>query len=221
MKIGVIAGTGFEDLSSIEGIDLIISRHGREHSISPSNVPYRKNILKMKDNDITHILSITACGSLREELNPGTIVFPNQVIDRTYKRDNFLYDKITHISMGEPFSIDLRIQLEEAAKKANIKYATNKTLVVIEGLRFSTLAESLLYKSWNCDIINMTTMPEATFAKEAGMEYHPIALVTDYDCWKKGEEVTYEKIKETLRLNKEKALELIKVFIALFRRKNG
>jgi 5'-methylthioadenosine phosphorylase len=203
----------------MDGVDLLISRHGPNHDISPTNVPYKENMIKMKDAGITHIFSITACGSLRERLDPGTIVLPDQVIDRTYKRENTIFeDKVIHTPMAEPFSKDMRRWVDESLCRKNkeaffLKYQVGGVLIVIEGLRFSTKAESNLYRSWGCDIINMTTMPEATFAKELGMEYQPIALVTDYDCWKEGEEVTFEKVREQLRLNREKTLKLMKVVL--------
>jgi 5'-methylthioadenosine phosphorylase len=220
MKLGIIGGSGFESLTKFAGVDCVISRHGKKHNISPSNVDYVGNIKKMMKKGITHIISLTACGSLREELSPGTIVTPSQIIDKTYKRENTLYkNKVVHTSFGEPFDEDLRNKLEEATNECNFPVYPNRTLITIEGPRFSSKAESNLYRNLGGDIINMTTMPEAILAKEAGIKYQPLALVTDYDCWKEDEEeVTFEIVKKRLRENSLNALLVLEEFI--YRRLN-
>ena len=209
MKLGIIAGSGLEDLKKLNGISLVISRHGQQHNTSPSQVPYKNQMLAMANANITHILSMTACGSLRENLCPEMFILPDQVIDRTYKRSNTILNDVVHTAMADPFSKELADIIESSLVKLKLPYARNKTLVTIEGPRFSTRAESKMYRQLGFDIINMTTMPEAIFAKELGIQYQPIAMVTDYDCWKKGEDVTFEKIKSVMSDNRENAIALL------------
>ena len=209
MKLGIIAGSGLEDLEELDGVELVISRHGQYHNISPSSVQYKNHMLAMQDKNVTHILALTACGSLREELCPGMFVLPDQVADRTYLRANTILHKVNHVSMANPFSEELVNIIEKSLLNLNLSYAKNKTLVTIEGPRFSTRAESNMYRQLGFDIINMTTMPEAIFAKELGIEYQPIAMVTDYDCWKDGEEVTFEKVKAVMKKNRKDAIALL------------
>ena len=209
MKLGIIAGSGLEDLKKLNGISLVISRHGQQHNTSPSQVPYKNQMLAMAKANITHILAMTACGSLRENLCPGMFILPNQVVDRTYKRSNTILNDVVHTAMADPFSEELVNVIEKSLLNLNLSYARNKTLVTIEGPRFSTRAESKMYRQLGFDIINMTTMPEAIFAKELGIEYQPIAMVTDYDCWKGGEEVTFEKVKEVMKKNRKDAIALL------------
>jgi len=211
VKIGIIGGTGVYDpailsgtkevkvhtpygptsdmflTGKFSGIDVVfLPRHGKNHSLNPSNVPYRANIWALKQLGVTHILAPTAVGSLKENIKPGDIVFPDQFIDRTTNRKSTFYEgsQVCHISTAEPFCVNLRGLLTKVAKSLSIKYHSKATCVVIEGPRFSTRAESQLYQSWKADIINMTMVPECVLAREAEICYQSIAMVTDYDCWK-------------------------------------
>ena len=166
-------------------------RHGRNHNISPTHVNYRANVYALKEEGCTHVIVTTACGSLREEIHPGDVVLLDQFIDRTTKRTLTFYDGtpgapegICHMQMGEPFCKHTRAVIARAADILGITCHPRGTAVTIEGPRFSTRAESDLYRSWGCDVVNMTTVPEVTLAKELGLCYSSIALPTDYDCWK-------------------------------------
>ncbi|MBI2656569.1 S-methyl-5'-thioadenosine phosphorylase [Candidatus Woesearchaeota archaeon] len=230
IKIGIIGGSGLEDprilkdakeinvktkfgnpssaLTSgkINNVDVVtISRHGKKHSIMPSNVNYRANIMALKEQGCTHIIATTACGSLREEIKPGHLVFCDQFIDRTTKRASTFYDagKVCHIPMAEPFCRKLRKILADAASKMKLEHHKKGTVVTIEGPRFSTKAESHMYRQWNADVINMSTVPEAVLAREAGICYAIVAMSTDYDCFLEDRpEVT---IKEVLKVMKQNA----------------
>ncbi|MBI2650894.1 S-methyl-5'-thioadenosine phosphorylase [Candidatus Woesearchaeota archaeon] len=238
IKVGIIGGSGLEDpkilkeakeinastkfgkpssfLTSgkISNIDLVIlSRHGKKHSINPSNVNYRANILALKEQGCTHIIATTACGSLRESIKPGHIVFADQFIDRTSKRHQTFYDsnKVCHISVAEPFCPQLRKIMAETAKRLKIPYHEKGTMVTIEGPRFSTRAESNLFRSWGCDTINMTTVPECVLAREAGICYQPIAMSTDYDCFM--EDKAAVSVDEILKVMKENAEKVKKILL--------
>ena len=175
---------------------ILMHRHGRKHNLSPTAVNYRANIYALKEEGCTHLIATTACGSLQEHIHPGEVVLIDQFIDRTTKRSPTLFDGtpgaplgICHMQMGEPFCNHTRSVIARAAESLNIKCHTEGTVVTIEGPRFSSKAESILYRSWGCDVVNMTTIPEVTLAKEAGLCYASIALPTDYDSWR-GEPVS-------------------------------
>lgn len=169
----------------------MLSRHGRKHQLMPSQVNYRANIEALRLQGCTHVIVTTACGSLREEICPGDIVIMDQFIDRTYRRETTFYDGkdgspggICHIQMDRPFCTRTRSVLIQAAKDLGLRYHDSGTTVTIEGPRFSSKAESNMFRGWSCDIVNMTTVPEVCLAKEAGLCYASIGLATDYDCWK-------------------------------------
>ena len=166
-------------------------RHGRKHHLMPSFINFRANIHALKQEGCTHVIATTACGSLREHIHPGDVVILDQFIDRTFKRELTFYDGkpgspagICHIQMDTPFCKKTRSVLIKAAQKLQLKCHEKGTTVTVEGPRFSSKAESFLFRSWGCDIVNMTTVPEVCLAKEAGLCYASIALPTDYDCWK-------------------------------------
>ncbi len=197
----------------INGIEVVIlSRHGYKHEYCPTTIPYKANIFALKKLECKAIIATSACGSLREEIVPGSLSFPNQFIDRTTKREQSftMHEKVIHESMAEPFSKKLREILIKKSEELGFEFSAETTLVTIEGPRFSTRAESELFRSWNCDLINMTTVPEVCLAKEEGIPYQVINLVTDYDCWRENEEaVTFEMVMKTMKENAEKVKKLI------------
>jgi len=185
----------------------ILSRHARDHSITPTHVNNRANIYALKDYGCTGILATTACGSLREEILRGDIVFPDQFLDFTKRRINTFHDHFEtgvtgHIAMADPFSEDLRKKLILSAETLNLSYHPTGTVVTIEGPRFSTRAESVMFRILGADLINMSIAPEAALANEAGIPYAVIALSTDYDAWKHDEEpVTWAEILKVFEEN--------------------
>ena len=190
----------------INNIDVaILTRHGKKHSIMPSNVNFRANIMALKEQGCTHIIATTACGSLREEIKPGHLVFCDQFIDRTTKRASTFYDtdKVCHIPMAEPFCAKLRSILSESASETGLEYHKKGTVITIEGPRFSTKAESHMYRQWNADVINMSTVPEVVLAREAGICYAIVAMSTDYDCFM--EDRPHVTIDEVLKVMKQNA----------------
>ncbi|MFA5021678.1 MAG: S-methyl-5'-thioadenosine phosphorylase [Patescibacteria group bacterium] len=234
IKIGIIGGSGLDDpkllsdfkdleidtpfgkptslltCGKLNGIDVcIIARHGKEHKIPPTAVNFRANIQALKDQGCNYIIATTACGSLRQEINRGHVVIPDQFIDFTRHRAVTFFEEFPggagnakHTPMADPFSKDLRKLLIESCKKLNIAHHDKGTVVTIEGPRFSTRAESHMFRSWGGDIINMSIAPEAILANEAGIPYAAIAMSTDYDCWKKDEKpVTWEEILEIFEKN--------------------
>lgn len=236
IKIGVIGGSGLDDPKillkprekeietpfgkpsgkltegEIEGKQVIIlARHGKKHSIPPSLVPYRANILALKSEGCTHILATTACGSLKEKMKPGDLVFIDQFIDFTKQRKStFFEDKVVHTPMAQPFNLKLRQLLTETAKDLKLTHHSTGTIITIEGPRFSTKAESLMFRNWGVDLINMSTVPEVVLANELGIPYQSIAMVTDYDCWKEGEKsVSFDLILERVQKNSEKVKKLL------------
>ena len=206
-------------LGSIADVPVVIlSRHGPGHSINPTNVNYRANISALKEEGCTHILAATACGSLRERIAPGHFVFPDQFIDRTTKRITTFFDgsDVRHVSMGEPFSSGMRSCLVEACKSLGFEHHNGGTVVTIEGPRFSTKAESMMFRSWGCDIINMSTVPEIVLARELDLQYQSMAMSTDYDCWHESEEeVTMEMIYAVMEKNVNNVKKLIEQVIPL------
>ena len=196
-----------------------LPRHARGHKVSPTNINFRANIDALKQLGVTDIISVSAVGSLKEELDPGTFVLVDQFIDRTFARTKtFFTDEIVaHVSMAKPTSEGLSNSCEEALKQLKIKYKRGGTYLVMEGPQFSTLAESNLYRSWNADVIGMTNMPEAKLAREAEIRYSTVAMVTDYDCWhQKHEAVDVEMVIKVLLKNASNAKEMIKLVIENF-----
>ncbi len=236
VKIGIIGGSGLDDpeilkqaseikvetpygpptsnltCGVIEGVEVvIIARHGKNHSIFPSGVNFRSNIWALKDQGCTHVLGTTAVGSLREEIKPGHLVFPNQFIDHTKKREVTFFDEdvVVHTPMAEPFCPQLIDVCASSAERLHIPFHKNKTVITIEGPRFSTRAESYMFRSWNADVINMSTVPEVNLAREKKMHYAAIAMSTDYDCWREGEEpVTWEMIMKIMQKNADNVIKL-------------
>ena len=249
LKIGIIGGSGMEDPAFINDYSsktvstpygdpsseliicnmadvpvAILFRHGPGHSINPSNVNNRANIWSLKEEGCTHVLALTACGSLRERIEPGHFVFPDQFIDRTTKRISTYFDgsDVQHISMGKPFSAELRNCLAQACDDLEFAHHNGGTVVTIEGPRFSTKSESMLFRSWGCDVINMSTVPEICLARELELEYQSIAMSTDYDCWHESEEeVTMEMIFAVMEKNVNNVKKLIEHSIPLIKKDLG
>jgi len=196
-----------------------LPRHARGHKISPTNINFRANIDAMKQLGVTDIISVSAVGSLKGNLEPGKFVIIDQFIDRTFSRNKTFFDEeiVAHVSMAKPTSPGLSNCCEAALKKLNIKYQKNGTYVVMEGPQFSTLAESNMYRSWNADVIGMTNMPEAKLAREAEIRYCTVAMVTDYDCWHPDhDEVDVTMVIKTLTKNAANAQNMIKEVIKSF-----
>ena len=196
-----------------------LPRHGRGHAISPSNINFRANIDALKQIGVTDIVSVSAVGSLKEDLRPGKFVIVDQFIDRTFARSKSFFDDeiVAHVSMAYPTSNGLMNSCEEAIKQENIEYQRGGTYIVMEGPQFSTLAESNLYRSWNADVIGMTNMPEAKLAREAEIRYASVSMVTDFDCWHPDHEnVDVQQVIKVLLGNAEKAKKMIKNIIYNF-----
>ena len=196
-----------------------LPRHSRGHKINPTNINFRANIDAMKQLGVTDIISVSAVGSLKEDLNPGKFVIVDQFIDRTFSRIKTFFDEeiVAHVSMAKPTSPGLSECCEAALKKLNISHQIGGTYVVMEGPQFSTLAESNLYRSWNADVIGMTNMPEAKLAREAEIRYASVSMVTDYDCWHPDHEnVDVQQVIKVLLGNAEKAKNMIKNLIDNF-----
>jgi len=196
-----------------------LPRHGRGHTISPTKINFRANIDALKQLGVTDIVSVSAVGSLQEDLSPGKFVIIDQFIDRTFARNKTFFDDeiVAHVSMAHPTSNGLMNSCEEAIKQENIEYQRGGTYVVMEGPQFSTLAESRLYRSWNADVIGMTNMPEAKLAREAEIRYASVSMVTDFDCWHPDHEnVDVQKVVKVLLSNAEKAKGMIKNIINNF-----
>ncbi len=197
-----------------------IPRHSRGHKISPSKINFRANIDAMKQLDVTDIISVSAVGSLKENLEPGEFIIIDQFIDRTFARVKTFFDEeiVAHVSMAKPTSAGLSKCCEAALNKLNIKNKFGGTYVVMEGPQFSTLAESNLYRSWGADVIGMTNMPEAKLAREAEIRYCTVAMVTDYDCWHPDhDEVDVTMVIKTLMQNAANAQNMIKEIIKTFK----
>jgi 5'-methylthioadenosine phosphorylase len=190
-----------------------LPRHGRGHRIPPSEINFRANIDVLKRAGVTDVISVSAVGSLREHLRPGTFVIVDQFIDRTFARNKSFFGTglVAHVSMAHPVCSRLGDHLEAAARDADIEVARGGTYLVMEGPQFSSLAESELYRSWNCDVIGMTNMPEAKLAREAELCYATVAMVTDFDCWHPNhDDVTVDAIVKVLLGNADKARSLVK-----------
>lgn len=235
--LGVIGGSGIYDLPGLEkvreeriptpwgepsaplrigeiaGLPVVfLSRHDKGHRLAPSDINYRANIDALKRAGVTDLVSLSACGSLKEELPPGTFVLVDQFVDRTFMRASSFFGKgcVAHVSMAHPVSPRLRIHLAEAARAAGIDVVRGGTYVCIEGPQFSSLAESLTYKSLGYSVIGMTNMPEAKLAREAEICYATVAMVTDFDCWHPDHDaVTVQDVIKVLVENAEKARRLV------------
>ena len=244
IKLAIIGGSGLYDVEEFKGRELIkintpwgnpsdkilkttynskeiyfLPRHGRGHFISPSKINFRANIDALKQLGVTDIISVSAVGSLKEDLPPGKFVIVDQFIDRTFARDKTFFDEeiVAHVSMAHPTSNGLMNACEEAIKKENIEYQRGGAYIVIEGPQFSTLAESNLYRSWGADVIGMTNMPEAKLAREAEIRYASVSMVTDFDCWHPDHEsVDVQQVIKVLLANAEKAKTMIKNIIDNF-----
>src|ERR1700733_2649968 len=235
--LGVIGGSGVYDLPGLEnkqtkviaspwgdpsgplltgeidGLPIVfLSRHDKGHRFSPSDINYRANIDVLKRSGVTDLVSLSACGSFKENLAPGTFVLIDQLVDRTHKRESSFFGKgcVAHVSMAHPVSPRLRIHIAEAARAEDIGIVRDGTYVCIEGPQFSTLAESLTYKTLGYAVIGMTNMPEAKLAREAEICYATVAMVTDFDCWHPDHDaVTVQDIIKVLIANAEKATRLV------------
>ena len=240
-KLAIIGGSGLYDVEEFKDRELLdvntpwgkpsdqllktkyngkevyfLPRHGRGHFISPSKINFRANIDALKQLGVSDIVSVSAVGSLKEDLPPGKFVLVDQFIDRTFGRNKTFFDEdiVAHVSMAHPTSKGLMNACEESIKKENISYQRGGTYVVMEGPQFSTLAESNLYRSWNVDVIGMTNMPEAKLAREAEIRYASVSMVTDYDCWHPDHEnVDVQQVIKVLLDNAAKAKSMIKNLI--------
>ncbi|KAF2350587.1 Methylthioadenosine phosphorylase (MTAP) [Trinorchestia longiramus] len=209
---------------TIAGVScVLLPRHGRGHTIHPSRVNYRANLWALKEAGCTHVLAATACGSLREHIKPGDFVTLNSFIDRTYKREVTFHDGsgdglpgILHLPMNEPFCPHTRALLEQACQASGVTCHKQGVMVTIEGPRFSTVAESNMFRVLGGDVINMTTVPEVILARELGLCYAAVAMATDYDCWRESTEpVSVEVVMATMRNNAEKAVAVLKAAVEL------
>jgi 5'-methylthioadenosine phosphorylase len=199
--------------AELDGLPVrFLPRHGRGHKVPPSAINFRANIDALKRAGVTDLVSVSACGSLKEELAPGHFVLVDQFIDRTFAREKSFFGPgcVAHVSMADPVSPLLAIELEKACTAEKIAFTKGGTYLVMEGPQFSTRAESSLYRSWGCDVIGMTNMPEAKLAREAEICYATVAMVTDYDCWHaEHAEVDVAAVIKVLHANVDKAHRLI------------
>lgn len=235
--LGVIGGSGIYDLPGLENsrwetvespwgdpsdqVHLgelagrtvaFLPRHGRGHKLAPSDINYRANIDVMKRLGVTDLVSMSACGSLKEDLAPGHFVLVDQFIDRTFARVKSFFGEgcVAHVSMAHPISPLLQSQVAEAADACGISYTKGGTYLAMEGPQFSSVAESELYRSWGCSVIGMTNMPEAKLAREAEICYTTVAMVTDYDCWHPDhDDVDVAAVIRVLNENRDKAQTLV------------
>jgi 5'-methylthioadenosine phosphorylase len=236
-KLGIIGGSGLYNMEGLEDSKWIkvntpwgspsdeilraklkgkeiffLPRHGRGHKINPSNINFRANIDALKQLGVTDIISMSAVGSLKENLEPGKFVIIDQFVDRTFARIKTFFDKeiVAHVSMAKPTSPGLMKTCEKVLKKLNISFQKGGTYLVMEGPQFSTLAESNFYRRWGLDVIGMTNMPEAKLAREAEIRYATVAMVTDFDCWHPDHEaVSVEQVIKTLLSNSEKSKKVV------------
>ena len=240
VKIGIIGGSGLDNpdilqnsrdlyvdtiygkpssllkIGKIHGKDVVLlARHGREHTIPGTQINFRANIQALKDIGCNYIISTTAVGSLREEIGRGDFVILDQFIDFTRHRkitfhESFKPHEPIHISMAEPFDRNLRKILIDSAEELGLKYHNKGTVITIEGPRFSTKAESKMFRLWGADVINMSIAPEVILANEIGIPYASIAMSTDFDCWKEDEDaVTWEEVLKVFKENSEKVTKLL------------
>lgn len=240
-RLGIIGGSGVYGMEGLEDLEwravespfgtpsdellfgrlgeqrlVFLPRHGRGHRIPPSEINYRANIDALKRAGATELLSVSAVGSLREDLEPGTFVLVDQFIDRTFAREKsfFTAGMVAHVSMAHPTCRRLSDGLEAAAKKCDIPVVHGGTYLCMEGPQFSSLAESRLYRSWGCDVVGMTNMPEAKLAREAEACYASVAMVTDFDCWHPDHDaVNVADVIRVLLNNATKAQGMLKTFV--------
>jgi len=236
--LGIIGGSGLYDIEGLEnprweniaspwgepsdavltgtfaGVEMaFLPRHGRGHIHSPTSINFRANIDVLKRAGVTDIISLSACGSFKEALSPGTFVFVDQFIDRTFAREKSFFGKgfVAHVSMAHPVCPKLMNALSDSAAALDLPHHRGGTYLTMEGPQFSSLAESNLYRSWGCDVIGMTNMPEAKLAREAEICYATVAMVTDYDCWHpEHDQVEVSTILSIMHKNAENARRLIK-----------
>src|ERR1700719_3484886 len=212
-------------IGQIDGLPVVfLSRHDQGHRHSPSDINYRANIDVLKRAGVTDLVSLSACGSFKENLPPGTFVLVEQFVDRTHKRESSFFGRgcVAHVSMAHPVSPRLRIHIGEAAMAEGIELVRDGTYVCIEGPQFSTLAESLTYKNLGYSVIGMTNMPEAKLAREAELCYATVAMVTDFDCWHPDHDhVTVEMIVGVLLANADRARALVKSVVPLLGESQG
>ena len=239
--IGIIGGSGIYDIDGLEDRQWVkaassfgdpsddiltgtlfgqpmafLPRHGRGHKIPPSEVNYRANIDALKRLGVTDVISLSAVGSLKEGLPPGTFVIVDQFIDRTFAREKSFFGRglVAHVSMAHPVCSRLGDRLQQAASEAGIAAVRGGTYLAMEGPQFSSLAESNLYRQWGCDVIGMTNMPEAKLAREAELCYASVAMVTDFDCWHPDHDaVTVDQIISVLLVNADKGRALVKQLV--------
>ena len=242
-KLAIIGGSGLYKIDGLEKIsedhittpwgntsDKIITlkynekeicflpRHGSNHTISPTKVNYRANIDALKQIGVTDIISISACGSLKENISPGQFVLVDQFIDRTHSREKSFFGEgvVVHVSMAKPTSDGLADACESSLKELNVNYHRGGTYLAMEGPQFSTLAECNVYRSWNADVIGMTNT-EAKLAREAEIRFLTVAMVTDYDCWHPDHDnVDVQMVLETLKKNADNAKNMIKLVLKRF-----
>ena len=201
----------FGDLNGQEMV--FLPRHGRGHRIPPSEINYRANIDALKRAGVTEIISVSAVGSLKEELKPGMFVIVDQFIDRTFAREKSFFTSglVAHVSMANPVCSRLGNHIQSAAKSIGIEIVRGGVYIAMEGPQFSSIAESELYRSWGCDVVGMTNMPEAKLAREAEMCYVSVAMVTDYDCWHtEHDNVSVDAMIKVLSANADNARSLVK-----------
>lgn len=198
---------------TFEGLDMVfLPRHGRGHVQSPSSINYRANIDALKRAGVTDVLSVSAVGSLKAELAPGTFVLVDQFIDRTFAREKSFFGPgmVAHVPFAHPTSAELTAVVAEAATDEGLRHVVGGTYICMEGPQFSTLAESNLYRSWGCSVVGMTAMPEAKLAREAELPYATVAMVTDYDCWHPDHDhVTVDAVIKVLQANIAGARKLV------------
>ena len=204
-------------VGTLEGVRVaFLARHGRGHRISPMEVNYRANIFALKSMGVQHVVSVSACGSLREHLHPGEVVVPSQLVDLTRRRENSFFGKglVAHVGVADPFCPRLQALLADAVEQAGGMVHRGGRFITVEGPRFSTRAESFTFRAWGMDIIGMTTSPEAFLAREAEMCYAVMAHVTDYDVWHESEEpVTVEMVVRILQRNTGLAQQAIQLLV--------
>ncbi|CUS31958.1 S-methyl-5'-thioadenosine phosphorylase [Candidatus Nitrospira nitrificans] len=244
VTVGVIGGSGLYDIEgmtstrsirvrtpfgapsdaitvgSLEGIRVaFLSRHGRGHLLNPSGINYRANIFALKSLGVSHVISVSAVGSMKESIHPGDVVVPDQFIDLTKRRVSTFFDDgiVAHVAFGEPVCAELTQVLLSAGERVGATLHRSGTYLCMEGPQFSTKAESRLYRQWGVDVIGMTNMPEAKLAREAELCYATLALVTDYDCWHETEEaVTVEAVLGTLHRNVALAKQILRAVMPSF-----
>lgn len=239
--IGIIGGSGLYDIEGLRGAEwriietpwgkpsdqllfgeldgvrcVFLPRHGRGHSLSPTDLNYRANIDALKRSGVTDVLSLSAVGSLREDLAPGSFMLVDQFIDRSFAREKSFFGDgcVAHVSVADPVCSRLGDALQHAGEGLGLTMRRGGTYLVMEGPQFSTRAESTLYRSWGCSVIGMTNMPEAKLAREAELCYATVAMVTDYDCWRAGHDaVTVDQVVRIMQANTEQARALVRAVI--------